>query len=152
MSRHIRTAAELLERLVREITESLFMSLDPICDRLAFGMIKSAMIIENVENLHQPMLSRSVALHNHSRLICRFCKCLPTQCSAHANTSRSEIDLQLSDNQCARVGSFGGSELACSDAKSRETHLKRKVLFLCETNGVHSPMAEALLNRMDSEH
>jgi arsenate reductase len=30
--------------------------------------------------------------------------------------------------------------------------VKRKVLFLCETNGLHSPIAEALLNRIDSEH
>jgi arsenate reductase len=30
--------------------------------------------------------------------------------------------------------------------------VKRKVLFLCETNGLHSPMAEALLSRIDSEH
>lgn len=27
-----------------------------------------------------------------------------------------------------------------------------KVLFLCATNGLHSAMAEALLNRIDSEH
>jgi protein-tyrosine-phosphatase len=33
-----------------------------------------------------------------------------------------------------------------------EACLKRKVLFLCETNGVHSPIAEALLNRIDPEH
>ncbi len=30
--------------------------------------------------------------------------------------------------------------------------MKRKVLFLCETNGRHSPIAEALLSRIDSEH
>jgi arsenate reductase len=30
--------------------------------------------------------------------------------------------------------------------------MKRKVLFLCATNGVQSPMAEALLCRLDSEH
>ena len=30
--------------------------------------------------------------------------------------------------------------------------MKRKVLFLCETNGLLSPMAEALLSRMDSKH
>jgi ArsR family transcriptional regulator len=27
-----------------------------------------------------------------------------------------------------------------------------KVLFLCATNGLHSPMAEAMLRRLDSEH
>jgi protein-tyrosine-phosphatase len=31
-------------------------------------------------------------------------------------------------------------------------YLKWKVLFLCETNGLHSLMAEALLGRIDSEH
>jgi protein-tyrosine-phosphatase len=30
--------------------------------------------------------------------------------------------------------------------------MKLKVLFLCATNGVQSPMAEALLNMLDSEH
>ena len=30
--------------------------------------------------------------------------------------------------------------------------MKRRVLFLCETNGLQSPMAEALLIRIDSEH
>ena len=30
--------------------------------------------------------------------------------------------------------------------------MKRRVLFLCATNGVQSPMAEALLWRIDSEH
>ena len=30
--------------------------------------------------------------------------------------------------------------------------MKRRVLFLCATNGVQSPMAEALLNRLDPEH
>jgi len=30
--------------------------------------------------------------------------------------------------------------------------LKLRVLFLCATNGLHSPMAEALLGRMDSQH
>lgn len=30
--------------------------------------------------------------------------------------------------------------------------MKRTVLFLCSTNGVQSPMAEALLRRIDSEH
>ena len=30
--------------------------------------------------------------------------------------------------------------------------MKLRVLFVCATNGVHSPMAEALLNRLDSEH
>jgi arsenate reductase len=30
--------------------------------------------------------------------------------------------------------------------------MKRTVLFLCATNGVQSPMAEALLRRIDSEH
>jgi len=33
-----------------------------------------------------------------------------------------------------------------------EACLKRTVLFLCETNGLHSPIAEALLARIDSEH
>ena len=33
-----------------------------------------------------------------------------------------------------------------------EACLRRKILFLCETNGVHSPIAEALLSRIDSEH
>jgi len=36
--------------------------------------------------------------------------------------------------------------------KKPEARLKRKVLFLCETNGLHSPIAEALLARIDSEH
>ena len=36
--------------------------------------------------------------------------------------------------------------------KKPEVYLKRKVLFLCETNGLHSPIAEALLARIDSEH
>ena len=30
--------------------------------------------------------------------------------------------------------------------------MKMRVLFLCATNGVQSPMAEALLNRADSKH
>lgn len=30
--------------------------------------------------------------------------------------------------------------------------MKRKVLFLCETNGLHSLMAEALLRKIDAEH
>ena len=30
--------------------------------------------------------------------------------------------------------------------------MKLRVLFLCATNGLHSPMAEALLGRMDSQH
>lgn len=30
--------------------------------------------------------------------------------------------------------------------------MKRRVLFLCATNGVHSPMAEALLERIDSQN
>jgi protein-tyrosine-phosphatase len=30
--------------------------------------------------------------------------------------------------------------------------MKRKVVFLCATNGVQSPMAEALLNRIAPEH
>lgn len=30
--------------------------------------------------------------------------------------------------------------------------MKRKVLFVCATNGVQSPMAEALLNRIAPEH
>jgi ArsR family transcriptional regulator, arsenate/arsenite/antimonite-responsive transcriptional repressor / arsenate reductase (thioredoxin) len=30
--------------------------------------------------------------------------------------------------------------------------MKLKILFVCATNSVQSPMAEALLNRMDSEH
>ena len=29
---------------------------------------------------------------------------------------------------------------------------KIRVLFVCSRNGVHSPMAEGLLNRLDSEH
>jgi protein-tyrosine-phosphatase len=33
-----------------------------------------------------------------------------------------------------------------------EAYLKRKVLFLCETNGLYSPIAEAFLGRIDSEH
>jgi len=36
--------------------------------------------------------------------------------------------------------------------QNREACLKRKILFLCETNGLHSPIAEALLARIDSEH
>ena len=35
---------------------------------------------------------------------------------------------------------------------ARSVHMKRRVLFLCATNGVQSPMAEALLNRLDPEH
>jgi protein-tyrosine-phosphatase len=36
---------------------------------------------------------------------------------------------------------------------SRESLVKKiRVLFLCSENGVHSPMAEGLLNRFDSEH
>jgi protein-tyrosine-phosphatase len=31
-------------------------------------------------------------------------------------------------------------------------YLKKKVLFLCADNGVHSPMAEALLGHIDCEH
>jgi protein-tyrosine-phosphatase len=30
--------------------------------------------------------------------------------------------------------------------------MKLKVLFLCATNGVHSPMAEALLTTLDADH
>jgi protein-tyrosine-phosphatase len=30
--------------------------------------------------------------------------------------------------------------------------MRRKILFVCQTNGVHSAMAEALLNKIDSEH
>ena len=30
--------------------------------------------------------------------------------------------------------------------------MKQRLLFLCETNGLQSPMAEALLTRIDSEH
>src|SRR5688572_18061338 len=30
--------------------------------------------------------------------------------------------------------------------------LKRRILFLCATNGLHSPMAEALLTRIDSQN
>jgi len=30
--------------------------------------------------------------------------------------------------------------------------MKQRVLFVCATNGLHSPMAEALLKRLDSEH
>jgi protein-tyrosine-phosphatase len=33
-----------------------------------------------------------------------------------------------------------------------DSYLKRKVLFLCETNGLYSPMAEALLQRFDPIH
>ena len=36
--------------------------------------------------------------------------------------------------------------------KNLEACLKRRVLFLCETNGLHSPIAEALLARIDSEN
>jgi arsenate reductase len=30
--------------------------------------------------------------------------------------------------------------------------MKLRILFLCATNGVQSPMAEALLNRLDADH
>src|SRR5262245_26114192 len=30
--------------------------------------------------------------------------------------------------------------------------MKRKVLFLCETNGLHGPIAAALINRIDSKN
>src|SRR5262245_4487753 len=37
-------------------------------------------------------------------------------------------------------------------APSVEKKMRLKILFVCATNRVQSPMAEALLNRMDSEH
>ena len=37
-------------------------------------------------------------------------------------------------------------------SKNREVLLKCRVLFVCADNGLHSPMAEAMLNWLDSEH
>src|SRR5262245_4853235 len=39
-----------------------------------------------------------------------------------------------------------------TDPEELEVLLKCSVLFVCATNGLHSPMAEAMLKWLDSEH
>src|SRR5262245_39673846 len=72
---------------------------------------------------------------------------LPTNSVNGFNTSTTNRGDVVHRTLCCgrlRISSYQSSNWSLS--------VKLKVLFLCASNGVQSPMAEALLNRVDSTH
>src|SRR5262249_41636456 len=75
--------------------------------------------------------------------------CYSTNCPNNFGRSREEIGLAILTSTF-KIMCYSYRPIFCQ--KKSEAYLKRRVLFLCETNGLHSPIAEALLARIDSEH